>query len=240
MDRDGTRSGFDTGLLQAICRATRLPVVASGGVGTLAHFIEGANAGATGLLAASVFHFGVLQVPQVKAALAEAGPPGACSVDFRVKGSHPSRMPKETTPRGEESHKAEKIPPLEDRKVGLGRHHAGGARPGFWSVVLERQNADPALSHSARLLSRGTAKVAQKFGEEAVECLIEAVAGNAEALVAESADVLYHLLVLWGFPLACIPPTYGRSSNGGKACPALPKRRHGACFCRGPATRKIP
>jgi phosphoribosyl-ATP pyrophosphohydrolase len=46
-------------------------------------------------------------------------------------------------------------------------------------------------------MSRGTAKVAQKFGEEAVECLIEAVAGNHDALVAESADVLYHLLVLW-------------------------------------------
>jgi len=67
----------------------------------------------------------------------------------------------------------------------------------LWDVVLARQDADPALSHSARLLSRGTAKVAQKFGEEAVECLIEAVAGNKHALVAESADVLYHLLVLW-------------------------------------------
>ena len=67
----------------------------------------------------------------------------------------------------------------------------------LWSVILQRRGADPALSHSARLLSRGTAKVAQKFGEEAVECLIEAVAGNPQALVAERADVLYHLLVLW-------------------------------------------
>ena len=64
-------------------------------------------------------------------------------------------------------------------------------------VVVQRQGTDPALSHSARLLSRGTAKVAQKFGEEAVECLIEAVAGNRAALVGESADVLYHLLVMW-------------------------------------------
>jgi phosphoribosyl-ATP pyrophosphohydrolase len=47
------------------------------------------------------------------------------------------------------------------------------------------------------LLARGTAKIAQKFGEEAVECLIEAVAGNADALVAESADVLYHMMVMW-------------------------------------------
>jgi phosphoribosyl-ATP pyrophosphohydrolase len=67
----------------------------------------------------------------------------------------------------------------------------------LWSTVLSRKDADPAESHSARLLARGTAKIAQKFGEEAVECLIEAVAGQRGALVAESADVLYHLLVLW-------------------------------------------
>ena len=67
----------------------------------------------------------------------------------------------------------------------------------LFDVVLSRRTADPNVSHSARLLSRGTAKVAQKFGEEAVECLIEAVAGEHDALIAESADVLYHLLVLW-------------------------------------------
>lgn len=67
----------------------------------------------------------------------------------------------------------------------------------LFSVVLGRRMASPALSHSARLLSRGMSKVAQKFGEEAVECLIEAVAGNRDALVGESADVLYHLLVMW-------------------------------------------
>ena len=65
------------------------------------------------------------------------------------------------------------------------------------AVVAGRKGSDPSVSHSARLLSRGTAKIAQKFGEEAVECLIEAVAGNRRELVAESADVLYHLLVLW-------------------------------------------
>ena len=62
---------------------------------------------------------------------------------------------------------------------------------------MDRRSADPAHSHSARLLSRGTSKVAQKFGEEAVECLIEAVSGNNPALISESADVLYHLLVMW-------------------------------------------
>lgn len=67
----------------------------------------------------------------------------------------------------------------------------------LWAVVMDRRSADPAHSHSARLLSRGTPKVAQKFGEEAVECLIEAVRGNNPALISESADVLYHLLVMW-------------------------------------------
>jgi phosphoribosyl-ATP pyrophosphohydrolase len=67
----------------------------------------------------------------------------------------------------------------------------------LFTVIESRRDADPTVSHSARLLSRGPSKVAQKFGEEAVECLIEAVAGNRDALIAESADVLYHLLVLW-------------------------------------------
>ncbi|MGD0431002.1 MAG: phosphoribosyl-ATP diphosphatase [Acetobacteraceae bacterium] len=67
----------------------------------------------------------------------------------------------------------------------------------LWSVVMNRRSADTAISHSARLLARGTAKVAQKFGEEAVECLIEAVRGDRDAVIAESADVLYHLIVVW-------------------------------------------
>ncbi|MSP00475.1 MAG: phosphoribosyl-ATP diphosphatase [Acetobacteraceae bacterium] len=67
----------------------------------------------------------------------------------------------------------------------------------LWSVVMSRRDADPAVSHSARLLSRGAAKVAQKFGEEAVECIIEAARGDKDAVIAESADVLYHLLVVW-------------------------------------------
>ena len=75
MDRDGTGAGFDLDLLRAICAAVRLPVIASGGVGTLQHFVDGARAGATGLLAASVFHFGTFTVPQVKYALHAAGVP---------------------------------------------------------------------------------------------------------------------------------------------------------------------
>jgi cyclase len=72
MDRDGTGKGFDLDLLRAVCGAVRLPVVASGGVGSLDHFIEGAQAGATGLLAASVFHFGTFTIEQTKQALMQA------------------------------------------------------------------------------------------------------------------------------------------------------------------------
>lgn len=75
MDRDGTGAGFDVDLLRAVCAAVNVPVVASGGVGTLQHFVDGARAGATGLLAASVFHFGTFSIPQVKAALHAAGLP---------------------------------------------------------------------------------------------------------------------------------------------------------------------
>ena len=67
----------------------------------------------------------------------------------------------------------------------------------LFKTIEARKGADPSTSHSAKLMSRGMSKVAQKFGEEAVECLIEAVSGNTQALVAESADVLYHLMVIW-------------------------------------------
>jgi phosphoribosyl-ATP pyrophosphohydrolase len=68
----------------------------------------------------------------------------------------------------------------------------------LWQTVESRRIAgDVATSHSARLLARGTPKVAQKLGEEAVECVIEATIGNRAATILESADLLYHLIVLW-------------------------------------------
>ena len=75
MDRDGTGAGFDLALLRAVCGAVRVPVVASGGVGALSHFVEGAQAGASALLAASVFHFGRFSVADVKAAMRAAALP---------------------------------------------------------------------------------------------------------------------------------------------------------------------
>ncbi|MFO0466792.1 MAG: imidazole glycerol phosphate synthase subunit HisF, partial [bacterium] len=64
MDRDGTKQGFDLELTAAVRAATRLPIVASGGVGELRHFVEGAKAGATGLLAARVVHYGVFRIAE--------------------------------------------------------------------------------------------------------------------------------------------------------------------------------
>ena len=67
----------------------------------------------------------------------------------------------------------------------------------LYAAIAARRGGDPAASYTARLLSRGTAKIAQKLGEEAIEAVIAAVRGERSALVAESADLLYHLLVLW-------------------------------------------
>ena len=67
----------------------------------------------------------------------------------------------------------------------------------LWRVILSRRGADPETSYTARLFTRGRAKIAQKLGEEAIEAVIEGVADNPSALVGESADLLYHLLVLW-------------------------------------------
>jgi cyclase len=75
MDRDGTKQGFDLELLRAVRGAVRVPIVASGGVGRVEHFVEGARCGATGLLAASVFHYGEMRIAEAKAALASAGLP---------------------------------------------------------------------------------------------------------------------------------------------------------------------
>ena len=73
MDRDGTKDGYDIDLLARISATTRVPIIASGGVGSLADFTAGARAGATGLLAASVFHFGQFTIGAVKDALSHDG-----------------------------------------------------------------------------------------------------------------------------------------------------------------------
>jgi cyclase len=74
MDRDGTKLGFDIALTRAIADAVRVPVIASGGAGTLDHLVAGIRDGhATAVLAASIFHFGTYRISQAKARLAECG-----------------------------------------------------------------------------------------------------------------------------------------------------------------------
>jgi cyclase len=74
MDRDGTKEGFDLELTKAISRAVGVPVVASGGVGTLSHLVEGVTqGGATGVLAASIFHFGEHTIAEAKQEMRRAG-----------------------------------------------------------------------------------------------------------------------------------------------------------------------
>jgi len=63
-------------------------------------------------------------------------------------------------------------------------------------LIASRKDADPASSWTAQLLAKGPEKCAEKFGEEAIEAIIEAVKGDREKLTAEAADVLYHLLVM--------------------------------------------
>ncbi len=67
----------------------------------------------------------------------------------------------------------------------------------LFAVIESRRAGDPAVSHTARLFQKGTRKIAQKVGEEAVETVIEAVRGKRQRLIEESADLVYHLLVLW-------------------------------------------
>ncbi len=75
MDRDGTKDGYDLQLVEAVSSAVPVPVIASGGVGTLEHLVDGLTAGADAVLAASIFHFGQHTVHEAKDALAAAGIP---------------------------------------------------------------------------------------------------------------------------------------------------------------------
>ncbi len=73
MDADGTHAGFDLEMIRAVRAAVGVPLIASGGAGTVEHFVEAARTGADAVLAAGVFHFGTLTIGEVKAALREAG-----------------------------------------------------------------------------------------------------------------------------------------------------------------------
>jgi phosphoribosyl-ATP pyrophosphohydrolase len=67
----------------------------------------------------------------------------------------------------------------------------------LYAVIASRRGGDPTTSYTAKLFAGGPTKIAQKLGEEAVETVIEGTRGNAAGIIGESADLLYHLLVLW-------------------------------------------
>lgn len=67
----------------------------------------------------------------------------------------------------------------------------------LFAVIEQRRGGDPAKSYVAKRLGQGTHKIAQKVGEEAVECALAAVDGGKNDLVSESADLLFHLMILW-------------------------------------------
>lgn len=84
------------------------------------------------------------------------------------------------------------------------------------ATIEARKSADPGTSWTARLLAAGAERAAEKFGEEAVEAIVEAVKGDREKLTAEAADVLYHLLVMCaacGVTLADIEAELARRSS---------------------------
>ncbi len=67
----------------------------------------------------------------------------------------------------------------------------------LYATIAARRGADPTTSYTAKLFDRGRGKIAQKVGEEAVETVIAAITEGPDKVVSESADLLYHLLVLW-------------------------------------------
>ncbi len=67
----------------------------------------------------------------------------------------------------------------------------------LYETIKSRKGGDPAVSHTAKLFAKGRAKIAQKMGEEAVELAIAAVAETRDDVISESADLVFHLLVLW-------------------------------------------
>jgi phosphoribosyl-ATP pyrophosphohydrolase len=83
----------------------------------------------------------------------------------------------------------------------------------LYAVIASRRGGDPESSYTARLFAQGSAMIAQKLGEEAVETVIEGARGNARGVVAESADLLYHLLVLWA-DAGIVPAEVWRALEG--------------------------
>ena len=93
----------------------------------------------------------------------------------------------------------------------------------LYQAVIAAKDLDPAISRTARLFQRGPAKMAKKLAEEAIEVVIDAVNRNPEAVVRESADLLYNLTVC-GRRRVCGPRTCGAKWRGANICSESPRR----------------
>lgn len=135
----------------------------------------------------------------VKAKKATAGKPKKKPAKRGATLPLPADVPQPATPMGlPKAVRAAAARHLEPLRDGVPTGAEATILDRLWETVeARRRSGDVQNSHSARLLARGTPKVVQKLGEEAVECVIEATQGNRLGTVLESADLLYHLLVVW-------------------------------------------
>ena len=180
MDRDGTRSGFDLALTRAVADAVAVPVIASGGVGTLTppgggHPRRRRHRRARGV---------DLPFRRVHDRRGQAGDGGGRAACAARRARQPRRGP---------------------RDGGSGGMSDPFTLETLAEIVRARSGGDARASYTKSLLDKGPARVAKKFGEEAVELCIAAAEGELAPVVGESADVLYHLLVLLeslGVPLS--------------------------------------
>ena len=117
----------------------------------------------------------------------------------------------------------------------------------LYEAVLAARTADPSTSRTARLLRSGRAKMAKKLAEEAVEVVIDAMHGDREAVVRESADLLYNLVVLWVVGRRPSQGRLGGDEAGASGCSASPRscrsdrvRRRAATQGRGAGSQPRP
>lgn len=122
------------------------------------------------------------------------------------------------------------LPPAADHRV----------LDALWKTVAARRGADPTSSYTAALLARFPVKPAQKLAEEAAECAIEAIAGRPDALVRESADLLFHLVVLLEGAGVGAAEVFGELAARERSSAALARQRKVPRRVRARGTTKIP
>ena len=185
MDRDGTKRGFDLELTRAIADAVTVPVIASGGVGTLDHLVEGVRRGprVSAVLAASIFHYGEHSIGEAKRHMAAAGLPMRLGHGLGNLQSRQSCRSNE--------HGASPFLGMTARRL----FHLGASQcmsqimdkndvlESLAANIKARRTARPEDSHTRRLLDGAPVKPAKKLGEEAVETAIAAIAQDDAALM---------------------------------------------------------